>query len=307
MKTEKKYSGVVVPAVTPLTADYKLDQAGVERIFDSFRRHDVQPFILGTTGEASSLVFSLKIEFLQLAGRLKSKGDTLYAGISSNVFLESVALAKHSFENGADVVVATLPSYYSLTESSMLRYFEQLADAVNGPLMIYNIPATTHMSLPLEIVDRLSRHENIVGLKDSERSDERLDQSIRLWKDREDFSHMLGWAARSAKAILAGSDGLVPSTGNFHPGLYRQLLDAARGGDTDTVVRLQQASDQLGDLYQKGKSLGESLWALKLVMNKLGLCEPIVMPPLYEMNREEKTRIQKEIDELNITKEIADR
>ena len=91
MKIEKKYKGVVIPAVTPLTADYQLDHAAVERIFDSFRKRQVQPFILGTTGEASSLVFALKKEFLQLAGKLKQPGDVLYAGISSNVFLAVTA------------------------------------------------------------------------------------------------------------------------------------------------------------------------------------------------------------------------
>jgi dihydrodipicolinate synthase/N-acetylneuraminate lyase len=307
MKPEKKYSGVVIPAVTPLTAEHRLDHNGVENILDLFRRHEASPFIMGTTGEGSSLAFSLKLEFLELAGRLKKEGDILYAGISSNIFLESVTLAKHSFDLGVDVVVATLPSYYALSESSMLRYFEKLADAVKGPLMIYNIPATTHMSIPLEVVDKLSPHENIVGLKDSERSDERLSRSIELWKDRDDFSHLLGWAARSAKAILAGSDGLVPSTGNFDPGIYRKLYDAARKQDVATAMQLQDLSDQLGNLYQQGRSLGESLWALKIVMNELGLCEPVVMPPLYEMEFREAEELRKKFHELNIRKEISDK
>jgi dihydrodipicolinate synthase/N-acetylneuraminate lyase len=294
----------VIPAVTPLTADYQLDHAAVERMFDSFRKRRVQPFILGTTGEASSLVFSLKKEFLQLAGKLKHSGDILYAGISSNVLPESIALAKHGFDNGADVVVATLPSYYALGESSMLRYFEQLADAIPGPLMIYNIPATTHMSVPLDIVDQLSHHENIVGLKDSERNDDRLGQAIQLWKDRNDFSHFLGWAARSAQAILTGSDGLVPSTGNFHPGLYSQLYETALSGDAGRSNQLQERSDQLGNLYQLGKSLGESLWALKVIMNELGVCEPIVMSPLYPMSKDEELSIRKAFIELNINEEI---
>ena len=102
--------------------------------------------------------------------------------------MESIALAKHAFDSGADVVVATLPSYYALTEDAMLRYFDQLANAVGGPMMIYNIPATTHMSIPLKIIDQLSHHHNLVGVKDSERNEERLDESIQLWSDREDFS-----------------------------------------------------------------------------------------------------------------------
>lgn len=298
MNTEKKYSGVVIPAVTPVTADHHLDVGAAEKIFAHFHSNGVHPFILGTTGEAASLPFSLKKEYLQAAGRLKKKGDVLYAGISSNVFAESLDLAKCSFDNGADVVVATLPSYYVLSGSSMLKYMEQLADAIAGPLMIYNIPATTHMSIPLEIIDQLSYHPNIVGIKDSERSEERLKQSVQLWKDRKDFSHFLGWAARSADAVLAGSDGLVPSTGNFEPKLYADLYKAAKEQNVEKAFSLQKLSDSLGAVYQQGRTLGESLWALKVLMKEFGLCEAHVMPPVYEQNSEEENKLRTALKEI---------
>ncbi len=298
MKKEKKYSGVVIPAVTPLTADYRLDHDGVEKIFENFRKNKVTPFILGTTGEAASLPFSLKKEFFELAGRLKKTGEVLYGGISANVFAESVAMAKHAFDNGTDVVVTTLPSYYALTEDAMLHYFEKLANAVDGPMMIYNIPATTHMSIPLHVVDRLSRHDNIVGLKDSERNEDRLNESIALWSGREDFSYLLGWAAKSAHAILNGGDGLVPSTGNFVPKLYMDLYKAAHDGNDDKLNLYQHFSDLSGELYQKGKTLAESLWALKVVMKEMSLCETFVMPPLFPQSKEIEKKIQDNYFEL---------
>jgi 4-hydroxy-tetrahydrodipicolinate synthase len=291
MKTEKKYSGVVIPAVTPLTADLKLDHDVVRKIFEFFHSNSVHPFILGTTGEGASIPFAMKKEFIQLAGKLKKQSDVLYASISSNALQESIDLAKYSFDNGIDVAVATLPSYYALTETVMLKYIEHLAESVNGPLMIYNIPSTTHMSIPLTVIDQLSHHPNIVGLKDSERSEERLKQSIELWKDREDFSHLLGWAAKSADALLMGSDGLVPSTGNFEAKLYADLFKAAREGDSNKAFDLQKLSDALGNLYQQGRTLGESLWALKVLMNTIGLCHPNVMPPIYPLSKEEETKI----------------
>jgi 4-hydroxy-tetrahydrodipicolinate synthase len=304
MEKEKKYSGVVIPAVTPFTKKLALDEAAVERMFENFRKNSVAPFILGTTGEAASVPFEIKKEFFTLAGRLKQNGDVLYAGISSNVFAESVVLAKQAFENGTDVVVATLPSYYALTAEGMLRYFSELADAVGGPLMIYNIPATTHMSIPLEVIEKLSYHPNIVGLKDSERSEERLQESLQHWRDREDFSHFLGWAARSADEILGGGDGLVPSTGNFHPGLYRDLYQAAKEDDKAKAYNLQEISNVLGNLYQQGRTLGESLWALKVVMKELGLCEPVVHPPLYAMSVEEEKNLQAALHGIMTNEEI---
>ena len=295
---EKKYSGVIIPAVTPLTAKHSLDHGAVEKIFDHFHNSSVHPFILGTTGEAASLPLSMKNEFLQLAGKLKKKGYLLYAGISANAFVESVELARRSFDHGVDVVVATIPSYYSLTETAMLRYFEELAEAVKGPLMIYNIPATTHMSIPLNVIDHLSYHSNVVGTKDSERNESRLTMSIELWKERDDFSHLLGWAAKSADALLAGSDGLVPSTGNVQPQLYADLYAAARRKDRLKTFSLQKISDDLGNIYQAGRTLGESLWALKVLMKQTGLCEMNVMPPIYEGTADEEEKLLSAFDKI---------
>lgn len=299
MNKHKRFSGVVIPAVTPVLADHRLDRAAVKRLLDLFREHGVLPFILGTTGEGASLSFLQKQEYIQLAGEQKQPGDVLYTGISSTCFDESVALARHSFKWGADAVVATLPSYYALTESDMERYFGQLADAVGGPLIIYNIPSTVHMSIPLDLIDRLSRHPNIVGVKDSERSEERLQQSLELWADRPDFSHFLGWAAKSAEGILGGSDGLIPSTGNLYPGLYARLYQVALEGDRQEAFRLQVLSDNLGDLYQGRRTLGQSLWALKVLMQDAGICEAHVLPPLQGQGKEEEGKLVKAIREIS--------
>lgn len=299
----KKYTGIVVPAVTPLTTDYKLDVASVEKLLHHFYQHDVSPFILGTTGEAPSLPNSLKQEYIQLAGKLKKSGTILYAGISSNCLQESIELAQRCFDAGVDVVAATLPSYYALSNDEMLQYFDELAVAINGPLIIYNIPATVHMSIPLEVIDELSKHQNIVGAKDSERSEERLKRSLELWKDREDFSHFLGWAAKSAEGLLAGSDGLIPSTGNLLPQLYSDLLEASKNGDATRALALQQQSDILGDLYQKGRTLGKSLWALKVLMQTKDLCEANIMPPVQKDTPEEAAQLQEELQQL-LAKEL---
>jgi dihydrodipicolinate synthase/N-acetylneuraminate lyase len=277
---KKKYHGVVVPAITPLQSNLQLDTAAVERIFLFFQQHGVHSFILGTSGEAPSLPAALKEAYIKLAGRLKTDDQLLYVGISSNCLADSVEWARIAFGEGADVVVCNLPSYYQLPDQQIQKYFEQLAERVGGPLMLYNIPVTTHHSIPLSIIDQLSHHPNVVGIKDSERNEERLQTSLKLWSHREDFSHFLGWAARSGESLLNGGDGLIPSTANIAPGLYSNLAKAAATGDREKVEKLQQLSDELGNSYQTGGSLGESLAALKVLMHKEGLCEPYMMPPL---------------------------
>lgn len=288
MQHQKKYKGVVVPAVTPLTASLTIDEDAVERMLANFRQHHVTPFILGTTGESASLSLSVKQDYLKAATRLKNPGDELYVGVSSNILEESIVFADRCFESGADVVVATLPNFYPLTADQMKAYFEQLAEKVPGPLMIYNIPATVHMSIPLDVIDALSHHPNIVGLKDSERNEERLQTALQLWGQRTDFSYFAGWAAQSAQSLLKGGDGIIPSTGNFAPGLYAALYNASREGNGEVAIELQRQSDMLGNVYQGGRTLGESLWALKVLMKNAGLCETYMMPPLHQLSDEEE-------------------
>jgi 4-hydroxy-tetrahydrodipicolinate synthase len=136
------------------------------------------------------------------------------------------------------------------------------------------------MSIPLPVIDELSHHPDIVGTKDSERNEERLRDALGLWSGREDFSHFLGWSARSGEALLNGGDGLVPSTGNLVPGLYVDMEEAAQRGDKEKVGQLQLVSDQLGKTYQGGSFPGESLARLKTLLHKEGYCQPHMMPPL---------------------------
>jgi dihydrodipicolinate synthase/N-acetylneuraminate lyase len=295
----KKYKGIIVPAVTPLKASFKLDEAAVEKIFSNFYRHDISPFILGTTGESASLSTEVKAAYLKAAAKNKKPGSVLYAGISSNVFEESVEFAKLCAGNAVDAVAATLPSYYALNNGQMQKYFEELADMVPLPLIIYNIPATTHMSIPLEVIDELSMHPNIVAVKDSERSEERLMKSLELWKDRRDFGHFLGWAAKSAIALIGGSDGLIPSTGNLAPEIYSAMWNAFNADSYKEVYAMQLLSDKYGNLYQADKTLGESLWALKVLMHEKNLCEAVVMPPLQAMNDNEAEKLRKAFSDLN--------
>lgn len=298
MKRNKKYRGIIVPVVTPLTKTFSLDAQAVEKIFDLLYQHNASPFVLGTTGESASLPLSIKKDYLKAAASNKKPGSVLYAGISSTIFDESVELARICADHNVDAVAATLPSYYALTEAQIKQYFETLANTIPLPLIIYNIPATTHISIPVQVIEELSYHPNIIATKDSERSEERLQQSLQLWKDREDFGHFLGWAAKSADALFGGSDGLIPSTGNLVPEIYDTLLKAVEEGNKSVAQQMQQQSDTYGNLYQSGKTLGESLWALKVLMKEQGLCEAVVMPPLQPGSKEEEIKLIQSFNEI---------
>ncbi len=283
----------IVPVVAPLKRDLSLDEEAVTRIFAYLYSKGATPFILGTTGESASLSIAFRERYMRVAVDNKPSGSKLYVGVSSNILQDSIDFANSAYDMGVTDVAATLPTYYKLSDGQMEKYYLDLAESMRGNLIVYNIPATTHMSIPIDLLDRLSYHPKIVGVKDSERSLERLDQSLVLWKDRSDFRHYMGWAGACAYALLNGSDGIIPSSGNFAPGVYTRMCAAAEQGDIDLVNKLQEQSDSIGALYQNNKSLGESLWGLKVLMKQMGLCEPYMMPPLYALGEQEEEALVK--------------
>ena len=281
----------MVPMVTPVTPSGMLDKPAVERIIKSFVEAGVSPLLMGTTGEGNSVSTIDGQELIATAVKAAEGKITIYAGLTGNSFIEQLKQAGYYSASGADVIVATLPSYYSLTPEQMENYYKTLADSIKGPLMLYNIAATTHMSIPVDVVERLSKHPNIVGLKDSERDLERMEKCIEIARNNDDFTYFCGWAAQSAHSLELGGDGIVPSTGNFVPGMFRKLYDAAEAGDMETAHRLQDETNEIAKLYQAGRTLGQSLTALKVMMQTRGLCTPDMLMPLTRLSEQEEAEI----------------
>lgn len=279
----KKYKGVVVPMVTPVDDRGHIDTAAVGRIVDLFAMNGVSPLLMGTTGEGNSVSQADGVQLVTAAVNAAKGRILIYAGLTGNCFAEQLRQAEAYDQAGADVIVDTLPSYYALTPDQMYHYYLSLADNLQRPLMLYNILATTHMSIPVEVVRKLADHPNIVGLKDSERDMERMRQCIDFAKQRDDFSYFCGWAAQSACSLLLGGDGIVPSTGNVVPDMFQQLYLAAIKGEEDTAQRLQEETNAIAAIYQKDRTLGQSLAALKVMMQVRQLCQPWMLMPLTRL------------------------
>ncbi|MBQ6203076.1 MAG: dihydrodipicolinate synthase family protein [Prevotella sp.] len=294
MKRLKKYRGVVVPMVTPITENGNIDTAAVERIVDNMARYGVAPLIMGTTGEGNSVSTEGGVQMIASAKKAAKERVTIYSGLAGNCVSEQLAAAERFIEAGADVIAATLPSYYALTPQQMENYYLTLADALSVPLMLYNITITTHMSIPLNVIERLSHHPNIVGLKDSENNVPRLEEALKLFADREDFSYFCGCAANSAVSLKNGADGIVPSVGNYLPKKYQDLYEAGINGNMTECERLQQETIEIGKINTAGLTLGESLAGLKVIMKMCGLCEEYMLPPLTELQPDITARIREQ-------------
>lgn len=268
--------------VTPIKSNGKIDLAAAERIADNIINNGTSPFVMGTTGELVSIPDEERLSFAEKVVEITNGRTMTYVGISSNCFQNSLHFLKQYFDVGTDVVVAHLPNFY--------------------PLIMYNIPITAHHSIPLDVADQLSRHPNIAGLKDSEANMSRFEKAASLWKDREDFSVLMGCSKHSAEGLALGADGIVPSGGNLIPAMFSSLYQAAAKGDSETAIYYQQKADCLCKIYLKDKILSESLPALKIIMNYLGLYEPHMLSPLLEPPETVRQEIIKQVEASGIMK-----
>jgi len=299
-KNNKYIKGVIVPMITPFNEDLSLDFASVRRLLDTFIEAEVSVFILGTTGESVSISEKQKLLLVKTVCEYLNGEIKIYAGISGNCLSESIDQAKSFVKAGVNAVVAHLPFYYPLESDQMVRYFKQLADNITSPLILYNIPATTMQSIPVSVVDQLSHHPNIVGIKDSENEIERINESLKLWKNRSDFVHLMGCAVHSTYSLQEGSAGLVPSTANLIPKLYQDLYETATAGDIPKALDIQDRTNRISEIYQKGRNLCQSIPALKTMMSAYGLCQSYVLPPMLSLDaQQQKLIMEKTIAEMN--------
>ncbi len=277
------FGGIIVPMVSPFTPDGHVDIPAVSRLVSRLVGQGVQGiFVLGTTGEGLSMQRYQRSQIAYEAAAAISRQPrkaALYAGISGNCLADSIEAAEMWKQAGADAVVAHPPFYFPISDSMLEKYFQELGDRSPLPLLLYNIPQTTHVSIPLETISRLSKHPNIIGIKDSQRDLPRLTKLIEEHRDSA-FRALAGSISLACECLKLGAHGLVPSTANLAAEIYVGMLNAARAGNWAEAEKLQTESDRLSAQYQQGVSLGESIAKLKLLMSRQGICSPRVLPPL---------------------------
>lgn len=286
--------------ISPAKASGDVDLDATERLADLLARHGLGIFALGTTGEASSVPRPQRPDLVHATVRAAAGRVPVYVGIADNCVAHAVESGRLYLKLGAAAVVALLPAYYPLTSREMYDYFAHLHNTVGGPMMIYNIPATTHMSVPLEVVERLCGLPNIVGFKDSEGTEGRLEETARRLGGRNDFSLFIGIAAYATRALRTGFHGVIPSSGNLRPELWQRYWSLAQAGDWAGAEAVQTDLDNVASTLQRGRSLGQYLAALKAAMSAEAVCGPTMFPPLATLDPAEQAGVVSDVAALGL-------
>ncbi len=300
MKNGSKYHGAVVPLVTPFTAGGGLDEAALDRVVDLMIAGGVEGvFVLGTTGEGAHVPRELRRQLVAQTVRRVNRRALVFAGLG-DVRESDLAEANQFFGVGADAVVAHPPISEKVKPEQLQVWFKTLLDRLEGPLLLYNMPMTTGMSIPLDAVEQLLGHPRLAGIKDSENNPKRLEELLSRFGGKKDFSVFVGVGALMEKGLKLGADGIVPSVGNLIPDVCHQLCVAARQTDAAGMAGHVLRMNTVASLYQKGRTLNESLAVLKAAMFCRGLCEPEVLPPLRRVSSAEVEKIRRQMTELHL-------
>jgi 4-hydroxy-tetrahydrodipicolinate synthase len=287
--------------VTPVTAAGHLDEAGGDRLVDFMLEGGVQGvFVLGTTGEAPSVPRAWRGPLVSRTVERVRGRALVYAGIGDTCLADAIAAGNQYLRAGVDAVVAMPPVYYPLQPAELLLWFRLLLDGLEGPVIIYNIPSTTRISIPLEVIENLQDHPRLAGVKDSENDAARHKQLIARFGARPGFSIFIGVGALMLEGLKLGAEGIVPSVGNLMPGACAGLCAAAARGDWAEANRHSERMAQAVTVYQKNRTLGQSLAALKAALHVRGLCGPAVLPPLMPVTQSELEVVRGELKQLQL-------
>ncbi len=291
--------GIIPPLVTPLISYQELDIPGLERLIEHQLSGGVHAlFILGSNGEAPSLSYELRKEYIKRTCELVNKKIPVLVGITDSAMASSLEIAEYSQKVGADAVVVAPPFYFPISDMEMLDYLETLAPGLALPFLIYNIPSHTKKHLTEEIVTR-AKDLGALGIKDSSGDMLHLYSLIEKFKDSPDFSIITGTEIYLPETIMHGGHGAVPGGANMFPKLFVDLYEASVSNDLDTISLLREKVMLLYQtIYQVGKSSSRFLKGTKCVLSLMGICNDYLAPPLQRFNSDERKQIKAYIEKI---------
>lgn len=305
MKTPLR--GIVVPMVTPLTGRDTLDVAGLERLIEHILGGGVAGlFILGTTGEGPSLSYPLRRELIDRTTRQVNGRVPVLVGVTDTAFIETVRLAKHSMDRGADAVVVAPPYYLPEGQPELREYIEHLLPELPLPLFLYNMPALTKVPIELDTVRWAMDQPRIIGFKDSSLNMIYFHQVVTLLKQRPEWTLLMGPEELLAESVVAGGHGGVNGGANLFPSLYVRLHQAAMEGDLARIRDLHPLVMQLRmTLYQIGRHPSALIKGLKCALRCLGICDDFMAEPFHRFRADERTNVERVLSQL--TRHLQDR
>jgi 4-hydroxy-tetrahydrodipicolinate synthase len=239
-------NGSLVAIVTPMHDDGALDLDAFRKLIDWHIAEGTDGIVVvGTTGESPTVDFEEHRLLIDTAVKHAAKRIPIIAGTGANSTREAIGLAEHAKKAGADASLSVVPYYNKPTQEGLYRHFCAIAEAVDMPHILYNVPGRTVADLQNDTALRLAEVPNIVGIKDATANMERASDLIR--RKPRGFRVYSGDDATGLALMLLGGDGVISVTANAAPRLMAELCKAALGGNVEAA---RKVNDRLLGLHR---------------------------------------------------------
>lgn len=294
----EKLRGIIPVLVTPLTSDERVDERGLRRLI----RHVMQAenaavVICGSMGEFASLRYAERRKAIEIAVEELKGSVPIIAGTGDSGTTKAIENTQAAQAAGADYALITLPYYYRTDRDGMLAHFRGIAAATGIPVLIYNIPEFTRVTVDLEVVKGLGADERIQGIKDAGGDFSYFQRLVHEMDHREHFSVIQGWDSLIYAGFLYGGNAAIVWASNLVPELPVALYRAVREGKLEEARSLQGKLLRLGTIMGKRKSLHASV---KAALSLLGICAPTVSQAISPLSAEEMKGLEGDLREFGL-------
>lgn len=284
--------------VTPFGEDDKIDDDGLrENVKFQIKKgiHGLLP--VGTTGECATLSHDEHNHVVDVVVDAAKGKVPVLAGTGSNSTWEALMLTKHAKEVGADGALVVVPYYNRPTQAGLYAHFKKIAEEVDIPQVIYNIPSRTGVNLLPETMAKLARLKNIVGIKEASGDMKQVERIIELTKGQ-DFVVTSGNDSDTLRIMELGGVGVISVASNIVPDRVVKLVESFRSGDVKTAEEIDRG---LASLFRE-LFIETNPGPVKMAMNWMGMAAGGPRLPLVEMEPENQKKLYKVLADMKLVR-----
>jgi len=275
------FKGSLVALATPFDSNNRVDYASLKGLMDLHVNEGTSGLVIaGTTGEAATLTKSEHVELISRAVEIADGRLPIIAGTGSNSTQQTIDLSHEVGKSGIHAYLVVVPYYNKPGQEGMFQHFTAIADALNRPIMMYNVPGRTVADMQAETVARLAKHDNIFGIKEATGDIDRLKQIQALVDD--DFMLYSGDDFTALEFLQTGGHGIVTVTGNVVPAATAGLCKLVTAGENVDAKALDDTLQPLNDALFAESNPIPVKWAL----NQMGMIPPGIRLPLTEFAKQ---------------------
>jgi 4-hydroxy-tetrahydrodipicolinate synthase len=272
------FKGSLVALITPMREDGSIDEKAYAEFVDWQIREGTDGLVpVGTTGESPTLSHDEHKRVVEITIEVAKGRVPVIAGTGSNSTEEAIDLTRHARKAGADAALIVTPYYNKPTQEGMYLHFTAIADAVDLPIIIYNIPPRSVIDMSVETMARLARHRNIIGVKDATANLARPLQTRRACGP--EFCQLSGEDHTALAFNAAGGVGCISVTANVAPRLCAEMQGAWRAGRLSEAMAIQDRLLVLHDALFSETSPGPVKYAASLLGKTANKCRLPLAPP----------------------------